>query len=127
MIDFCEENLIDILEKYLEKKGYSLEIKRGNQSGPDVLAYKEREKISFEVKGEPNNKRKNQSRSKYFTQAVGQVILRMTEEKTKYVIVVPDTQSYKEKISKIPSRISKLLKLFFWVVNSDGSISEIEP
>lgn len=105
------------IEKHFISKGFDIE----NKPNVDLSCVhpESRESWMIEAKGQ------SKSIGVDFKTAIGQIIFRMDNNDYKYGIAVPNTKQYLSQINKVPDLVIERLRLVFFVVSEDGSVSTL--
>jgi hypothetical protein len=114
------------IELYLEDLGYKIVSKsKGKSHGVDIKALHptNRRYYFVEVKSVPQGKSKHAMTENYFLNALGEILLRMTQDYGNYALGLPS--KFLKKINKIPKRVLKVLNLKFLLVDYKGNVKEL--
>ena len=127
-----ENDIVEKLAEFLQKNGYEIEQKlTTNQTGIDIIAENDFEKIYIEAKGETSasktSKRfglpfnRNQVKSHISVALLATMIVISSKPsgiKTKVGIALPDNEEHRRVINKIIPALKKLDIKLYWVSNT---------
>jgi hypothetical protein len=88
-----EESVKEILNKWLQSKGWKTELARGHQHGIDINATTDDKRWVIEVKGCGS---RNAMRVNYFLAILGEILQRMDDPNARYSIALPNIQQFRK-------------------------------
>jgi len=113
-----EPEMFEPLISYLKKQGYIiLQVNRGKQPGPDIIAEKDGRKLIIEMKGDSAAIKTD------WDTGLGQLLNSMKNEKADYAMAV--SEKYEKLVRNFPSYPKKKLKLTFFMIKEDGRVIKI--
>ncbi len=117
---FTEELVQGVVAALLEREGYSVKTGGRLPRGPDLEAFSTRgRKIVVEAKGEGS--RPEMFRN-FFQAALGQIILRMNDDRTIYIVALPCHDQFVRLVRLVPRRVFRALNLHFWLIEATQGI-----
>lgn len=112
--DYLSEDAVkEILYKWLEGQGWSVEIAWGQVRGPDCIAKRQGERWLIEVKGCGS---RQPMRVNYFLAVFGELLQRMDEPDTFYSIALPDLNQFRGLWERLPNLAKERTKIWFITV-----------
>jgi len=113
-----EPEMFEPMARFLKDGGYDiLQVNKGNQPGPDIVAEKAGRKLVIQMKGDSAAIKTD------WDTGLGQLLDIMNDEEADYAMAV--SESYKRLVKIFPSYVKNTLKLTFFIVNDDGSIKSV--
>jgi len=113
-----EPEMFEPMIRYLKEHGYKiLQVNRGKQPGPDILAEKACRKLVVQMKGDSAAIKTD------WDTGLGQLLDMMDEEETDYAMAV--SENYERLVKSFPSYAKNKLQLVFFVVKDVGTIESI--
>ena len=124
----CERNVLsedDIklnLQKWLESKGWTVNIRWGQDRGIDVEAKRDGSRWIIEVKGCGSS---DQERVHYFLEGLGQLLQRMADPKARYSIALPDMKQFRGLWQRLPELAKSRAGVSALFVDPMGQVEEV--
>jgi hypothetical protein len=118
-----EDTLKEIIARHLCKIGYQVVLKMGTVHGVDVEAQRGEERLLIEAKGEAAL---SAQQVNYFLGALGELLLRMSDLSARYALALPDNKQYRALVRRIPPPVWKALNLSVFLIQADGSVTEVD-
>lgn len=110
-----EPEMFEPMVRYLREHGYAvLQVNKGNQPGPDIIAERAGRKLVIQMKGDSAAIKTD------WDTGLGQLLNVMNDGEADYAMAV--SESYKRLVKVFPSYVKNTLKLTFFIVNDDRSI-----
>lgn len=119
---FTEDNLKEILKKYLHSDGWDTQIAWGRTHGIDIDAFRGSERWIIEVKGIGSS---NPMNVNYFLGILGETLQRMVDPNAKYSIALPDIKQFRNLWDRLPLLAKKRTGITALLINADGVVEEI--
>ena len=117
-----EDDVKEILRRWLEKGGWSTGIAWGHAHGIDVEARRSSERWIIEVKGIGS---RPEMRANYFIGILGETLQRIDDPAAKYSIAVPDIAQFRGLWSRLPSVAKSRTAITALFVSENGSVEEV--
>ncbi len=111
-----EELVKELVYRQLRKDRYSVKKTSPRGKGPDIEGSSNEGAIIVEAKGEAS--RPEMFRN-FFLTALGQVLLRMRDQNTRYVIALPIHEKFVRLVRQVPHNVRKKLNLEFWLIGTE--------
>lgn len=113
-----EPDMFEPMICYLKKSGYTiLQVNRGVQRGPDILAEKNKRKFVIQMKGDSAAIKTD------WDTGLGQLLDMMDYEDADYAIAV--SESYGRLVESFPSYPKNRLRLTFFIVKDYGVVERV--
>ncbi len=116
-----EDEIKEVLVKWLSKQGWDSKVAWGRTQGIDVEATRGGERWVIEVKG-PGSR--PQMRVNYFIGILGETLQRMDDPLARYSIALPELPQYRGLWGRLPGLAKKRTKISILFVSTDGKIEE---
>lgn len=120
--ELSEDEVKAIIQEWLERSGWQVEVAWGKERGMDLDASRQEARWIVEVKGAGA---KGPMRVNYFLHAIGEILQRMDDESAKYSIAFPHIRQFLglwERLPKLAKDRATLTALF---VRPDGHVEEL--
>ena len=112
-----EEAVKDIVYQQLTRDGYSAKKSSPRGKGADIEGWSSQKGgVVVEAKGEGS---RPEMFHNFFLAALGQIVMRMSEENTRYVIALPIHEKFVRLVRGVSQHALKKLNLEFWLVGAD--------
>lgn len=116
-----EDAIKEILVKWLEKQGWSVEVAWGHARGADCVADREDERWIIEVKGCGS---RQPMRVNYFLAILGETLQRMDDPATRYSIALPDMAQFRGLWERLPRLAKDRTQVTALFASADGRVRE---
>ena len=120
-MNLSEDELKRIVKKYLERKGWQVEVAWGRERGIDIDARLGKKRWIIEAKGCGS---RSAMRLNYFLSMLGELLQRMDDKNAKYSIALPNFERYNKLWSELPKLAKQRNKISCLFVNKNGKIIE---
>ena len=117
-----EDEIKKVLEAWLSRQGWKVEIAWGKQHGIDIDAFRDQQHWIIEVKG-PGSRQP--MRVNYFLSVLGELLQRMSDEYSVHSIALPDMPQYRRLWERLPALAKCRTKISILFVSSDGTVTHL--
>lgn len=110
-----------------ERQGFTVQVAWGHVRGIDIEARRGEERWAIEAKGEAAT---DQMGGNYFLNALGELLQRMSDERTRYAIALPENRRNLGLVGRFPDLARMRLGLTVFLVRRDGDgyvVREVAP
>ena len=112
-----EEVVKDLVYQQLKRDGYSAKKNSPKGKGADIEGWSNRYGgVVVEAKGEGS---RPEMFYNFFVAALGQIVMRMNERNTRYVVALPIHEKFVRLVQGVSHEARKKLNLEFWLVGAD--------
>lgn len=118
---FSEDQLKTHLKRWLEAKGWAVEIAWARLRGIDIHASRGVERWIIEVKGGGS---RDQMRVNYFLAVLGETLQRMDDPRAAYSIALPNKKQFRNLWTRLPSLAKQRTGITALFVHDDGVVEE---
>jgi len=118
-----EDEIKEVLKKWLEERGWNTKIAWGSSPGIDIEAVMPGKRWVIEVKG-PGSR--PQMRVNYFLAILGETLQRMDDPSARYSIALPDLPQYRRLWERLPDLAKSKTGISILFVAQDGKIDFLE-
>jgi hypothetical protein len=123
----AEDEVKTAIRDRFEAKGFTVEIAWGRVRGIDIEARRGAERWAIEAKGEAAT---DQMGGNYFLNALGELLQRMSDDRTRYAIALPENRRNLGLVARFPDLARRRLGLTVFFVRRDGrgyAVREVAP
>lgn len=117
----AEDRLKQVLKRWLESRGWDVQVAWAKSRGVDLIASRKSEKWIIEVKGRGSL---DPMRVNYFLCVLGEMLQRMDNAEARYSIALPDLRQFRGLWARLPSLAKARTQISALFVGEDGSVSE---
>jgi hypothetical protein len=117
-----EDQVKELLRRYLESQNWKVEIKMGKTRGIDIDARKGTARWIIEAKGWGGGS--EQQQGNYFWTAVAEILQRMTLDDAEYSLAFPDIPRYQGLWDRFPNIAKRRTGISCLFVNKEGAVIE---
>ena len=117
-----EDQVKQLLQQYLESRGWQVKVKWGQTKGIDIEATNATAHWIIEAKGWARGWEPQQGN--YFTTAIGELLQRMEFDDAKYSLAFPDIPRYRGLWERFPSLAKRRTGMSCLFVDKQGGIVE---
>jgi hypothetical protein len=103
-----EDEVKAAVKAFLEERGYQVSVAWGRTQGIDIEATGPAGRFLIEAKGEVASQ---PQKTNYFLGALGELLQRMSDEQATYVLALPDNQTYRGLVQRLPELAKRRLGL----------------
>jgi hypothetical protein len=108
-----EDEVKEAVRLYLETLGYRVTVAWGRQHGIDIDATGPEGRLIIEAKGDVPSQ---PQQTNYFIGALGELVQRTSDPDAEYGLALPDVQTYRRLVSRLPELARDRLRLRFFFV-----------
>lgn len=123
----AEDEVKTAIRDHFEAQGFTVQIAWGRVRGIDIEARRGAERWAIEAKGEAAT---DQMGGNYFLNALGELLQRMSDDRTRYAIALPENRRNLGLVARFPDLARRRLGLTVFFVRRDGSgysVREVAP
>jgi len=113
-VTLTEDDVRDAVKRLLESQGYTVTVRWGRDRGIDIEANHEKERLVLEAEGES---RQGPQQRNYFTNAIGELVERMTDPPAKYGLALPDNPQFRGLVERLPPYVWDRLQFCVYFVS----------
>ncbi len=111
------------IQSWLQRDGWTVDVKWGKERGIDILANRGKEKWIIEAKGIGSYQ---PMRVNYFLGALAELLQRMDDPSSSYSIAIPDHPQYRALWKRLPSLAKNRTTISALFVSETGQVSQTE-
>lgn len=119
---FSEDEVKEVLKRWLSATGWSVEIAWAKSRGIDIHARRNNERWVIEVKGGGSL---NAMRVNYFLGILGETLQRMDDANAMYSIALPDLKQFRNLWSRLPTLAKERTQISALFVTRDGLVDKV--
>jgi len=116
-----EDPVKDILNLWLQSKGWETDINEGKRRGIDIEARNGSKRWIIEVKGCGS---RAPMRNNYFLAVLGEILQRMDDPSARYSIAFPNMDKFRRLWRELPSLAKRRTTIDALFINADGTVVE---
>ncbi len=110
-----EEIVKELVYRELRKESYSVKKTSPRGKGPDIEGSSPKGRVIVEAKGEGS---RPEMFHNFFLAALGQILMRMTDQNTRYIIALPIHEKFVRLVRQLPPNVREKLNLEFWLIGA---------
>ncbi|MCZ6491942.1 MAG: MarR family transcriptional regulator [Acidobacteria bacterium] len=122
-VALSEDELKLKLQKWLETKGWTVDVQLGRNRGIDVEATRDEARWVIEAKGRGS---RTQMQRNYFLEVLGALLLRMDDPNVRYSIALPDLKRFRNLWQSLPDLAKSRTGISALFVDPFGSVEEMK-
>lgn len=122
-----EDDVKAAVSQWLEAQGFEVAVAWGHDPGIDIEAQRGAERWVIEAKGTGGY---DQMSRNYFFGVIGSLLQRMTDERARYALAMPDVPPFINLVARFPTLAQRRTQLSFLMVRRDDegfSVREVAP